>query len=81
MITASVMKVLNIPPEDDINCIANVEKKIGKLFNNLYDNNKISKNGFLKICPVGSKPGVLYGNPKVHKPVVDNMLKGTLMQI
>ena len=48
MITASVMKVLNIPPEDDINCIANVEKKTGKLFNNLYDNNKISKMGFSK---------------------------------
>ena len=25
--------------------------------------------------PVGSRPGILYGNPKVHKPVVDNMPK------
>ena len=66
---------LNIPPEDYINYIANVEKKFRKLFHNLYDNNKISKDELLKICPVGSRPGILYGNPKVHKPVVDNMPK------
>ena len=66
---------LNIPPEDYINYIVNVEKKFRKLFNNLYDNNKISKDELLKICPVGSRPGILYGNPKVHKPVVDNMPK------
>ena len=66
---------LKIPPEDYINYILNVEKKIRKLFNNLYDNNKISKDELLKICPVGSRPAVLYGNPKVHKLVVDNMPK------
>ena len=42
---------LNIPPEDYINYIVNVEKKFRKLFNNLYDNNKISKDELLKICP------------------------------
>ena len=35
----------------------------------------ISKDELLKVCEVGSKPGILYGNPKVHKPVVDNMPK------
>ena len=53
---------LKIPPEDYINYIFNVD-------------NKISKDELLKICPVGSRPGILYGNPKVHKPVVDNMSK------
>ena len=66
---------LNIPPEDYINYIVNIEKKFRKLFNNLYDNNKISKDEFLKIFPVGSRPGILYGNPHVHKPVFDNMPK------
>ena len=66
---------LNIPPEDYINYIVNVEKKFRKLFNNLYDNNKISKDELLKICPVASIPGILYGNPKIHKPIVDNILK------
>ena len=35
----------------------------------------ISKDELLKVCEVGSKPGILYGNPEVHKPVVDNMPK------
>ena len=72
---SSKFVALNIPPEDYINYIVNVEKKFRKLFNNLYDNNKISKDKLLKIFPVGSRPGILYGNPKVHKLVVDNMPK------
>ena len=66
---------LHIPPEDNINYIVNVEKKFRSLFNNLYGNNKISKNKLLKVCPVASRPGILYGNAKVHKLVVDNMPK------
>ena len=64
---------LNIPPENHINYILNVEKKFRKLFNNFYDSNKISKVELLKICLAGSRPGFLYGNLKVHKPVFDNM--------
>ena len=26
----------------------------------------------MKICPTGTKPGFLYGQAKVHKPVEDN---------
>ena len=66
---------LNISPEDYINYIDNVEKKFRKLFNNLYDNNKISKDEFLKVCAVGTRPGILYCYPKVDKPIADNMLK------
>ena len=66
---------LNIPPEDYINYIINLKKKLRKLFNKLYDNNKISKDELLKICPVGSGTGIIYGNPKDHRPVVDNMPK------
>ena len=66
---------LNIPPEEYINYIVNVEKKIRKLFHNLYHNNKISKGYLFKICHVGSRPGILYDNPKVHKPFVHNMPK------
>ena len=57
----------------NLNYIVNVEKAFRKLVNNLHDNTKISKDEVLKISPGGSKPGILYGNPKVHKPVVDNM--------
>ena len=64
---------LNIPPENHINYIVNIEKKFWKLFNNFYESNNISKDELLKICLVGSRPGILYGNLKVHKPVFDNM--------
>ena len=67
--------LLSIPPEHYTNYTVNVEKKLRNLFNNLYDNNKTTKEEFLKICPVYSRPGILYANPKVHKPVVDNMPK------
>ena len=69
----------NISPEDYINYIAHVEKKFRKLFNNLYDNNKISKDELLKICPVGSRPGILYGNAKVHM-AIQNMIVPFLWQ-
>ena len=61
---------LNISPENYINYIVNVVKKFRKLFNNLYDNNKISKDEFLKICSVGSGTGILYGNPTFHNMLI-----------
>ena len=39
------------------------------------DNDKINKDEYDKICPKGSRSGILYGNPKIHKQVVDNLLK------
>ena len=38
-------------------------------------NIKISKDEFNNICPVVSRPVIIYHNSKVHKPVVDNMPK------
>ena len=29
----------------------------------------------MSICPKGSRPGILYGNPKIYKPVVNNLPK------
>ena len=55
--------------------IINVEKKFKQLFKDLLDNDKISKDEYGKICPKGSRPGVLYGNPKIHKLVVNNLPK------
>ena len=66
---------LNITPDKYLNYIINVEKKFKQLFKDLLDNDKISKDEYDKICPKGSRPGILYGNPKIHKPVVDNLPK------
>ena len=32
----------------------------------------MSKSTFYKICPTRSKPGIRYGQAKVHQPVEDN---------
>ena len=48
-------------------------KKFKQLFKDLLDNDKISKDEYDKICPKGARPGILYDNPKIHKPVVDNL--------
>ena len=58
-----------------LNYIINVEKKCKQLFTDFLDNDKISKDQYDKICHKDSRPGILYGNPKIHKPVVNNLLK------
>ena len=53
-------------------------RKNKQLFKNLLDTDKIdkiSKDEYDKACPKVSKPGTLYGNPKIHKPVVNNLPK------
>ena len=59
----------------NVNYTINVEKKFKQLFKDLLDNDKISRDEYDKICPKGSRPGILYGIPKIHKPVVNNLLK------
>ena len=66
---------LNITPDKYLNYIINAEKKFKQLFKDLLDNGKFSKDEYDKICPKGSRPGILYANSKIHKPVVDNLLK------
>ena len=38
----------------------------------MYEKRCFTKSEFLKIFPTGSKPGILYGQDKVHKPVEDS---------
>ena len=66
---------LNITPHKYLNYIINFEKKFKQLFKDLLDNDKISNDEYDKICPKGSRPGILYGNPKIHKPTVNNLSK------
>ena len=66
---------LNITPDKYLNYIINIEKKFKQLSKDSLDNDKSSKDEYDKICPKGSRPGMLNGSPKIHKPVVDNLLK------
>ena len=38
----------------------------------LENEGKISEKEYTQIYPRGSRPGILYGRPKVHKPVINN---------
>ena len=62
---------LNIPPDKYLNYII----KFKQLFKDLLDNDKINKYEYDKICPKVSWPRILDGNPKIHKPVVNNLAK------
>ena len=66
---------LNTTLHKYLNYIINVEKKFKQLFKDLLDKDKISKDEYDKIYPKGSRPGILYRSPKIHKPVAENLPK------
>ena len=66
---------LNIDQNKWLNYIVNLEKKLKEHFKTLEKDNKISEDEFKSICPIGTCPGILYGLPKVHKPVINNIPK------
>ena len=67
-------KCIQLPIDED-NYIANLESKLKDRFKVLKNEEKNSEKEFDSICPVGTTPGILYGNPKVHKTVVNNTPK------
>ena len=66
---------LDITPEKYLNHIINVKQIFKQVLRDLLDNDKISKDEYDQICPKGSRPRILYGNPKIHKAVVNNLPK------
>lgn len=55
--------------KNEFNFSINFFKKRG-YFEILKNDKKILENEFESTCPVKSKPGVLYGLPKVHKAAI-----------
>ena len=66
---------LHIDKSKWLNYIVNLEKKLKEHFKTLENNNKISKDGFKRICSIDKHTGITYGLPKVHKIVVDSITK------
>ena len=64
---------LNVIPDKYVNYIINTEKKFKQLSKNVLDNDKINKDEHDKIYPKDFRSGILFGNPKIHKPVVNNL--------
>ena len=50
-----------------LNCIINLENKLKDCLKVLKNEETISEKEFDNICPVGTTPDILYGNPKVHE--------------
>ena len=51
--------------------MVNQEKRIDTIFKKLVDSNSMSKEIRKFVKPVGTRPGIMYGNCKVHKQQVD----------
>ena len=54
-----------------LNFVVNQEKRIDTIFKKLVDSNSMSKEMHKSVKPVGTRPGIMYGNCKVHKQQVD----------
>ena len=55
-----------------MNFIINSQDKIKDILKSLHDKENLIDMLCKKILPVGYHPGILYGQAKVHKPVINN---------
>ena len=60
--------------DNKLNFLINSEKKLKDIIKPLYQKECLTKKGYDSIYPTGSRPGILYGSAKVHKPIIDNCL-------
>ena len=66
---------INIEEEKQLNFFFKREKKVIELIKRLENEGKNSEKEYQLIYPRGSRPGILYGSPKFHKPVINNCPK------
>ena len=66
---------INIEEDKKVNFLLKSEKKIIDLMKRLENEGIISEKEYELIYPRGSRPGILYGSSKVHKPVINNCPK------
>jgi len=64
---------LNIQAEKELNFLINLESKLKSKYLSMLKNKFIDEVTYSKICPTGSRPGVLYGLAKVHKPTKNGL--------
>ena len=63
---------INIEEDKQVNFLLKSEKKVIDLMKRLENEGIISEKEYELIYPRGSRPGILYGSSKVHKPVINN---------
>ena len=66
-------KKLECDENKQLNFLLNSEKKLKDIIKTLYLKECLTKKKeYVSIYPTGSRPGILYGSAKVHKPIIDN---------
>ena len=68
----SKFKRLEIPPDKYLNFVIISQDKIKNILKSLHDKESLTDVLYKKNSLVGSRPGILYGQVKVHKPVINN---------
>ena len=63
---------INIEEDKQLNFPLKSEKKVIVVIRRLANEGKISEKEYELIYPRGSRPGILCGSPKIHKPVISN---------
>jgi hypothetical protein len=66
---------VNVEPGKDYNYIWNQELKVRDTLRKIADSKAISEDVYTRLCPSGSRPGIMYGLAKVHKQLVDGFPK------
>ena len=66
---------LNIKPGKELQAVEKMEARVRNILKKLLASNKIDKKQFEKLKPIGSRPGILYGLAKIHKPLVNGLPK------
>ena len=66
---------INIEEDKQLNFLLKSEKKVIDLIKRLENEGKISEKEYELIYTRRSRPGILYGSSKIHKPVINNCPK------
>lgn len=66
---------VNVAPGKDYNHLWNQELKVRDTLRAIADTKAISEDVYIRLCPSGSRPGIMYGLAKVHKQLVDGFPK------
>ena len=64
-------EILQFDHDKELNYILNLEKKIINVLKDLNNKEEITEVDYNILYPCGSRPGILYGMAKVHKPVTN----------
>ena len=69
-----MFEIFQFDHDKELNYILNLQRKIINVLKDLTNKEEITEVDYNHPYPCGSRPGILYGIAKVHKPVTDRCL-------